>query len=266
MTKQLPGKSIHHILWAVSLFVVWTGVTYLLEGRISTFLRPEAVLDRIIYILTANIAIGIVGSIAVIAYLTKNNTAIITQFGFRNAKHTLWSVIVGGGLGFILFIIQSPPSLDPIVLINIYSQTLVVSVAEILVCWVVLARIIHTVPKKAFNNWSYLIAILISAVAFGLYHYAHSPPFNTFPMVLFLTGIGLLTGTFYFFVNEIYGAIIFHNFFALFGIIEALEEAGNLTQYTDIRYPLILTASVSLLGLILAEQIILHKSFNYEAK
>lgn len=40
-------------------------------------------------------------------------------------------------LGFGLFVFQRPISLNPIVIANVFAQTLPVSIAEAAVCWVV---------------------------------------------------------------------------------------------------------------------------------
>jgi hypothetical protein len=46
------------VLAALALFAVWTLSTWFLEGRIETLLRPEAVADRAIYAVIANVLIG----------------------------------------------------------------------------------------------------------------------------------------------------------------------------------------------------------------
>jgi hypothetical protein len=46
----------------IGLYLLWVLATYLLEGRIHTFLRPEALGARLSYALVANILIGIGGS------------------------------------------------------------------------------------------------------------------------------------------------------------------------------------------------------------
>jgi hypothetical protein len=45
-----------------------------------------------------------------------------------------------------------------------------------------------------------------------VYHIAHSPPFNTLAMIALLTGIGLVTGTFYLCTRDAHGTVIFHSF------------------------------------------------------
>jgi hypothetical protein len=55
---------------ALGLYLLWVFVTYLLEGRIHTFQRPEAIGARLIYALVANIVIGIGGSALVIRSLS----------------------------------------------------------------------------------------------------------------------------------------------------------------------------------------------------
>ena len=50
----------------LALYLLWVLATYLLEGRVLTFQRPEATGARLTYALVANILIGIIGSALVI--------------------------------------------------------------------------------------------------------------------------------------------------------------------------------------------------------
>jgi|SRR5215208_4188225 hypothetical protein len=55
---------------AFGLYLVWVLATYLLEGRIHTLLRPEAIGARLSYALVANVLIGISGSALAIRLLS----------------------------------------------------------------------------------------------------------------------------------------------------------------------------------------------------
>ena len=107
--------------------------------------------------------------------------------------------------------------------------------------------------------FSIIIAILVSSVLFGIYHFAHSPPFNTLNMVLLLTFIGLITSIFYFIVRDIYGTIVFHNFLGIFGVISALKATGNLTAYTTPIIPLFITASIAIVILVLMDYLLIRR-------
>jgi len=65
-------------------------------------------------------------------------------------------------------------------------------------------------------------------------------------MVLFLTLRGIGTSLFYFVVRDIYGTIMYHNFFGIFGVIRGLESSGNLLFYSHPLYPLYVTAIVAI--------------------
>src|SRR5918995_1064159 len=60
--------------FAIVLYLLWVFATYLLEGRIHTLLRPEAMGARLSYALVANILIGIVGSALVIRVVSRGGT------------------------------------------------------------------------------------------------------------------------------------------------------------------------------------------------
>jgi hypothetical protein len=55
---------------AFVLYLLWVFVTWLLEGRILTFRRPEDIGARLIYALVANVLIGIGASALVIRFLS----------------------------------------------------------------------------------------------------------------------------------------------------------------------------------------------------
>ena len=97
-----------------------------------------------------------------------------------------------------------------------------------------------------------ILAAVIASVLFGVYHFAHSPPFNTIPLVMFLSVIGLVTSLFYFVSRDVYGTIAFHNFQGIFGVIGALDASGNLATFERPLVPLLVTAVVAIAVLIAA--------------
>jgi hypothetical protein len=95
-----------------------------------------------------------------------------------------------------------------------------------------------------------ILAALIASVLFGVYHFAHSPPFNTVGTVVFLSVIGLVTSVFFFVSRDVYGTIAFHNFQGTFGVIGALEASGNLASFVRPVIPLLVMAVVAIAVLI----------------
>jgi membrane protease YdiL (CAAX protease family) len=247
-------------LIAFAIFAIWMISTYLLEGMLLTLQRPEAVINRLLYTVIANIIIGTLITIYFIKYNRKDNEIKLRKFGFRSMKYSIFAVILGFGAGFVMYFAQTPPSLNPIVIANAYAQVLVVTIAEILVCWVIMGSITEKVTKeKVGNTFSIILAILVSSLLFGFYHFAHSPPFNTLNMVILLTIIGIITSIFYFIVRDIYGTIVFHNFLGIFGVISALKATGNLAAYTTPIIPLFITAITAICILILIDYILIRR-------
>jgi hypothetical protein len=62
-------------------------------------------------------------------------------------------------------------------------------------------------------------------------------------MVLFLTGIGLITSLWRFASRDIHGTAVFHNFFAVTGVLAA-QKAGGFPD-AQILLPLAATAAVA---------------------
>jgi hypothetical protein len=63
---------------------------------------------------------------------------------------------------------------------------------------------------------------------FGVYHFAHSPPFNDVGMVVVLTAVGFATAVFFFASRDLYGTMLFHNLLATYGVLQALQASGRL--------------------------------------
>lgn len=89
----------------------------------------------------------------------------------------------------------------------------------------------------------------MASVLFGVYHFAHSAPFNEPGMVLFLTGIGCVTSLWWFASRDVYGTAIFHNFFGVTGVLAALTAGGLVPDDPTLAVPLLATAAVVTLAL-----------------
>jgi hypothetical protein len=84
-------------------------------------------------------------------------------------------------------------------------------------------------------------------------------------MVGLLTVVGVGTGLIYFVGGSFYGALIFHNFMALFGIVSSLADAGQLGTYQQPLVPLLVTALVTLVILVGMERLLVRRSIPSEA-
>ena len=93
---------------------------------------------------------------------------------------------------------------------------------------------------------------MAASVLFGLYHFAHSTPFNTIGMVALLTGVGFVTSAFFFLSRDIYATIVFHNLLGVFGVVQALAASGRL-ETLDSKQPALMVmaaAAAVVLGLL----------------
>ena len=169
--------------------------------------------------------------------------------------------MVGVVLGLVIYTVQGATSFNPIVILNAYAQVLVVSVAEVLVCWAVVGSLSQSLLQaQGQEKWvSIILAAIVPSVLFGVYPFAHSPPFNTIGLVAFLTVIGLLTSVFFFVSRDVYGTIAFHNFLGISGVIGALDASGNLTSFERPVVPLLVMAVVTIAVLIMAHSRLLNQ-------
>jgi hypothetical protein len=244
---------------AFALYLLWTGATWLLEGRILTLLRPEAVGARLAYVLVANMLIGTVAALWLIRRAARDERARLRRQGFSPARRTGISVVLGFLLGLGAYLLQGPPSFDPIVIANGFAQTLTASIAEILVCWVVLGAALEALLAR-WRHAGTIAAAIIASLAFGLYHIGHSPPFNAVGMIALLTGVGLVTSLFFFVSREIYGTIAFHNFQAVFGVVQALVAQGLIEHNAAPQAPLYAIAVIAPALLIVLDRLWLRRA------
>jgi hypothetical protein len=128
------------------------------------------------------------------------------------------------------------------VIANAFAQVFVVSAAEIVVCWSVVGAAARAALRSRRAAVATFVAALVASVLFGVYHFAHSAPFNSVPMVVLLSIVGLATSAFFFISRDVAGTVVFHNFLGTFGVVQALSAAGALAPLQTPQWPLIGTA------------------------
>lgn len=247
-------------LVALGTYATWTVITWLLEGRIQTFLHPEAVTDRLVYTGVANVFVGTILALLLVREFVDSECSSRAELGFRSVPRTLVAVLLAGIIGFALYALQQPPTTDPVVVMNVFAQVLSVSIAEVAVCWVVVGGSVAALLRSRGLNQHLArgSALVLSSVLFGVYHVAHSPPFNSLEMVGLLTVVGVGTGLIYFVGGSFYGALLFHNLMALFGIVSSLAEAGQPGTYQQPLVPLLMTALVAFVILVGSERLLVR--------
>jgi hypothetical protein len=246
------------IVIPIIIYLVWVLAAYLLEGRINLLQKPDR-LGRTTYAIVANIAIGTVIAIWLLRPSISDGFVTTRQLGFRTLKRTLIVVAIASAIGSIIFVVQRPESLDPIVVLNIFAQVLPTSIAEVVVCWVAIGTAFESITRIHKNNGR-IVSVIVGAAAatilFGLYHFAHSPPFNSPSMVILLMYPGILTSIVYFIGRDIYATIIFHNFQAIFGVMMGIE----LASFSRLMYPVLILATASILILIISDLLMVRRA------
>ena len=253
----MTGRNGQSILWALGLWIAWTAATWWFEGRINTLGRPDAVGHRLIYALIANLLIGVLAAGLVLRQRFRHAAAQPRLSGFGPPRRSALCVPAGLAAGLLFYMASGAPSHDPIVILNAYAQVLVVSMAEVMVCWAVVAG---AVPGSLENRaWvAVLSAAVIASVLFGVYHFAHSAPFNAPGIVAFLSIIGLVTSAVFFLTGDLYATIAFHNALGTLGIVRALDSADSLAVFETVQWPLIATALGGLCVLVAVDVIVVR--------
>lgn len=240
-----PHPSLRAPLAALLLYALWAFATWFLEGRVETLLRPEATSDRAIYAVVANITVGTGLALLLLHALVRGGAMKLKASGFGAGVPSLLKLAIAFLLGFGLYGLQGAPSLNPAVLINAFSQVLVVSVAEVIVCWALVGASLEAALRGRLRL-PWLAAAVTASILFGLYHLAHSAPFNSLPMVFLLTAVGFVTSAFFFATRDVYATIVFHNFLGMFGVVQALAARGGLETLAAPQWHLIVTAAAAL--------------------
>lgn len=227
---------------AFALYALWVIATYLLEGLPGTLLRPEAVGLRLAYAFVANLAIGILLPLWVIRIALRKGLGSPADYGFSGIGRTLLSVAAGGLAGYALFHLSLSEPVHPLIVLNSFAQVWVVTAAEIIVCWALVGGTLHVALRPWNRIGAILVAAAVASVLFGVYHFAHSPPFNQLGMVAFLTAIGFATSLWWFVSRDVYGTAVFHNFFGVTGVLAALQAGGLVLAQPQPAVPLVMTA------------------------
>jgi hypothetical protein len=167
---------------------------------------------------------------------------------------SLLAVILAGALGFGLFMLQRPVSLDPIVLLNGFAQCLQTSIAEVLVCWLVVGGSVEALAQPK-GKWVAMVLALVAANGlFGFYHFAHSAPFNQLSIVLLLMIPGLVTSLVYFLGRDIYAAILIQNYLGMIGVMRNMD----LDFFRQPLYPLYALTLLSIVMLLVVHWLLVR--------
>ncbi len=240
----------HGVPISLGLFLAWTAATWVFEGRTLTLLRPEAVADRLAYALAVNLALGIAGGIALLRWLVRRHGLDPQRCGFASPGRAAVAAPAGFALGLAAYVVQGAPSTNAVVVLNAFAQVFVVSAAEVVVCWALVGCTAEAALRRTCGRAAPAIAAVVSSALFGLYHFAHSPPFNTWPTVGLLAVVGLATGAFFFLTRDVLGTVVFHNFLGVFGVVQALVRADAIRTFDTIQLPLLATALVAACALL----------------
>lgn len=244
---------------ALSIYVIWVAATYILEGRIHLLQRVDPI-GRMTYVLIANVVIGTVLSGIAIRYLLRAQLVKPEQLGLNKSRVRTAAIIALGAVGGLtLFLVQSPRTTEPIVVFNVFMQVLPVSIAEVMVCWALIGSSVESLAKN--NNTGKVLSVIVGAIAasvlFGVYHYAHSPPFNQTSIVFFLMLPSIATALIYFLGRDIYAAVIVQNFMGIFGVIGSLP---NLEVFRQPMVPIYVLSAISIAALVVSVSVMLKRA------
>ena len=263
LIEPWPGPSdestLRRVVAAFALYGVWVLTTYLLEGLPQTLLRPEAQGLRFAYTAAANLMVGTLGPLILLRRLIVTGTVTALAAGFGSHLRSALGALLGAILGVAFLAAQAPRGTSLIVMTNVFAQVLPVSVAEVLVCWSVVGAVVgSSIGLRASRGRQAIVVSVVASVIFGVYHAAHSAPFNTPGMIAMLTAVGAVTSAVFLLLRDVYGTIAFHNCLAVYGVLGTLVATGKVSEYGELRTPLLVTALASLVMLVIARTLLLR--------
>jgi hypothetical protein len=249
---------------ALALYVAWVAATYLLEGRIHLIQQVDPI-GRITYVAIANIATGTVISALTIRYLLIKDFIKPEQLGFNRSFYRNAAIIAAAAIGGLaLFLAQNPKTTEPVIVFNAFMQVLPVSIAEVMVAWALVGSSFESLGRRRVGRYaSIVIGAVMASVLFGVYHYAHSPPFNETSMVLFLMLPSIATAVTYFLGRNIYAAILVQNFMGIYGVMSSLPA---LEPFRQPMIPIYVLSAVSFAALVISVSGILRRMAARTAK
>jgi len=218
-------------------------------------------MNRLLYAGIANIGVGTAGTLLLLKWLVGQQLLQwpTPRLGHGvSARLTALAAAIGIGTGY--FLLAGGVWHGPAELTNAFAQVFVVSAAEVMVCWGLIGLFTTHVLSFLGRHWSAAAGAAAASLAFGLYHFAHSPPFNNPAMVVFLTFVGLGTSLFFFATRDLLATIAFHNFPALAGVTRALLEGGRVDALAHLQPMLLGTAAVSLVLVLAGERLLQQQS------
>jgi hypothetical protein len=264
MTKQEVSSrhALKLIAIALSIYIIWVIATFILEGRIHLFQKVDPI-GRMTYVVIANIAIGIILSAIAIRYLLKARFLKPEQLGLSKSRLRTAAIIVSAAVGGLaLFMLQNPRTLEPLVVFNVFMQVLPVSIAEVMVCWALIGASFESLTRNNNNNKgrivsSVMVGAVSASVLFGVYHYAHSPPFNQTNVILFLMLPSIATAVTFFLGRDIYAAVLAQNFMGIVGVMSGLP---NLEVYRQPMVPIYALSAISIAALVISVSLMMKKT------
>jgi hypothetical protein len=258
-TVQRTVRSRPHVLaplgWAIGLYLLWCAATYWFEGRVDLLTHPT-VLGRVTYIGVANILIGTLGAAFLLRrYITVGATTP-ERLGFRSARRTALALVLAAAGGYAAFTLLAPGAQGTLIRVNLFLNVLPTSIAEMVVCWALLGGSVEALLRPRGRALAVVAAILVADLLFGVYHYAHSAPFNQIGMVLFLLVPGLVTSLVYFLGRDLYAAVVVQNFLGMIGV----GQSADLSFLNRPLVPLYLIVLVAVATLLAADRLIIRLS------
>jgi len=185
--------------------------------------------DRPIYTLTILLPFGTLLPALVLGWFIRRQDGNRRAFGATLAWRDLLLAVIGLALGLanLYFAVWPTLAQDPNALalgVHLFIWLLVASISEVMVF---IGVVFHATETLVRQRWpgrggrviGAVSAILVSSMAFGLFHFSYYPPWDTWYWVIFLTPIWLMASTFYALTRSLVATIMFNNILAIVGFV-----------------------------------------------
>jgi Type II CAAX prenyl endopeptidase Rce1-like len=104
---------------------------------------------------------------------------------------------------------------------RLFALLLVASIAEVLVFTGLLFHVCEMAARGAGvrHRWATALAVLVSSIAFGLFHFSYPPPWASWGIALQLVVVWLVVSVMFITTRSLLAAIVFNNVLALIGFV-----------------------------------------------
>ena len=195
------------LLIPVLVYLTWVLETFLFEGRVQLFLRPDPA-GIVLYTATTCILAGLVVPVFLMRRAFVAGDVTMFHLGFRSLHRTglavaLTVLIIGAAVA-----LTNPFGTDRSAFAMAFLLLLPTGIASVMICWVIAGTHIQALVREGGVLLSISIGVVVTGILFGLTSRAQFPGAGTPDTLLWYISAGVLVAIFFFAVRDVWAASV----------------------------------------------------------